>query len=301
MPNMSRREFVAVSAAAALAAASQGAAPAAESMKPPVVIFSKHLNYISDFTALARKAKDLGADGLDLTVRPGGHVTPDVAVAVLPQAVEAIRAEGVDVHMITTNLKSGDEAEVAPTVEAAAKAGVKYMRVGPHKYDATASPLEQLPAFTEQLRSLAKLAEENGVTAGYHNHSGYDYVGAPLWDLHRIITEIGADNFGSNFDMGHASVEGAYGVWQTNTRLMAPHIKMLAAKDFVWEDGKPRWVSLGTGNAKTEEMLKIIRTTGFAGPISIHFEYKTESNEALEDEMKKAVAALRNSLRQAGY
>ena len=58
---------------------------------------------------------------------------------------------------------------------------------------------------------------------------------------------------------------------------------------------------LGQGVAKTEEMLKTMRAAGFAGPISIHFEYKTPSNGALLEEMRKAVATLRGYLKTAGY
>jgi hypothetical protein len=55
-----------------------------------------------DWRRLARSAKRLGFDGLDLTVRPGGHVLPERAADELPEAVATIRGEGLDVPMITT-------------------------------------------------------------------------------------------------------------------------------------------------------------------------------------------------------
>lgn len=67
---MNRREFLSSTAAAVSTAAT--AAP----VKPPVCIFSKHLAQL-DWAALGAKAREMGFDGIDLTVRPKGHVLPE--------------------------------------------------------------------------------------------------------------------------------------------------------------------------------------------------------------------------------
>ncbi len=119
--NLTRRDFLAASLAAGVAITSRSAAWAAEGQRPPVCVFSKHLQFITDYGDLARTAKDLGLDGLDLTVRTGGHVLPENAATDLPRAVEAIRAEGLDVPMITTGLDDGTDADARPILEAASK------------------------------------------------------------------------------------------------------------------------------------------------------------------------------------
>ena len=43
-----------------------------------------------DWSDLGRAVKDTGFDGVDLTVRPGGHVLPERAADDLPRAIEAI-------------------------------------------------------------------------------------------------------------------------------------------------------------------------------------------------------------------
>jgi sugar phosphate isomerase/epimerase len=186
-------------------------------------------------------------------------------------------------------------------LQAASNVGIPYFRIGGQRYDMTGHPLEQLKQFSEEVRSLTKLAEEFRITAGYHNHSGYNNVGAAVWDLQRMIEAIGSERLGSNFDIGHAVVEGAFGVWQINARVIAPHVKMMAVKDFVWNRNTPQWVPLGEGIVQTAEFLKIAKQAGFAGPISLHFEYDTPSRDALLEEIRKAGAKLRAEMQKAGY
>ncbi|HUW61845.1 MAG TPA: sugar phosphate isomerase/epimerase family protein, partial [Candidatus Bathyarchaeia archaeon] len=218
-----------------------------------------------------------------------------------PRAVEAVRAAGSEVYMISTTLFSGDDPEARPIMAMAQKLGIPYVRIGGQMYSRDKNPAEELPAFTEQLRSLAALAEEYGLTLGYHNHSGYGNVGGPIWDLYEMIKAVGSPRLGSNFDGAHAAAEGAFGVWQTNARLMAPHVKMMAVKDFIWNKNKPAWVALGKGIVRTAEVFKIMRAAGFSGPVSMHFEYKVKDNNAMLAEIKDAAVTCRAEMKKAGY
>lgn len=300
--SVSRRHFLAASAAvlasAPLTQRVHASAPA--EAKPAVCLFSKYLPNLG-YPDLAKACKSAGLDGVDLTVRKGGHVEPGNVARDLPKAVEAFRAEGLEVCMISTTLSSGGDPSARPILETAAAGGIRFFRIGGQQYDKNRNPLEQLPRFTEELRSLAALADEIGITAGYHNHSGYDNVGGALWDLQRMIESVGSKHLGSNFDVAHAAVEGAYGMWQTNARMMAPYVKMMAVKDFVWDGDKPKWVPLGEGVVKTAAFLHIMKAAGFTGPISLHFEYKTPSQEVLLEDIGKACAKVREMLKETGY
>lgn len=296
-----RRDFLRLSLATGAAVSLPLTARAADAVRPSVCIFSKHLQFLEDYAVLARTARDLGLDGLDVTVRKGGHVLPENVANDLPRLVEAVRAEGLEVPMITTNLNDAADPDAAPIIETASKLGIRYARIGGLQYSNDGSILAELDGFTTQLRPFAALLAKHNMAGGYHNHSGGTNVGAALWDLHQVIRQIDLDSFGSNFDVGHAAVEGAYAGWRINARLLAPYVKMMAVKDFVWDGERPKWVPLGEGIVKTAEFLKIFRGAGFAGPISIHFEYKTESNDALLDDMRHAIAALREDLQGAGY
>ena len=103
-----RRELIQTIGQAALVTA---AAPAIRAAAAPVqaprvfCLFSKHLPEL-DWSDLGRAVKDGGFEGVDLTVRPGGHVLPERAAEDLPRAIEALTAQGVQVPMITTDLTS---------------------------------------------------------------------------------------------------------------------------------------------------------------------------------------------------
>jgi sugar phosphate isomerase/epimerase len=300
--DFTRRQFLASTAAVATAVSVSGGASAKEGTMngPCICVFSKHLQFL-DYDQLADTCKDVGLDGVDLTVREGGHVLPEKVTADLPRAVESIRKRGLEVPMITTRLVDGDDSDARPIFETASKLGIPYARIGGKMYEKTGGIMDQVDAYAESVRGLAKLAEEFGITLGYHNHSGPGNLGAALWDLHRLYEMVGSDLLGSNLDAGHAKVEGAFGAWETNVRLIAPYTKMMAVKDFVWDKDKPRWAPLGEGIVDTTATLKIVREAGFAGPISLHFEYKVPSDDAMIEEVRKAVHVLGDCLKQAGY
>src|SRR5215471_258747 len=111
---LSRRHFLALAVAAASTttiatpASASPAAPAGGSYAGTLCLFSKPLPEM-DWPRLARAAKGVGFGGIDLTVRPEGHVLPERAAQDLPKAVAAIREEGLAVPMITTELTSASD------------------------------------------------------------------------------------------------------------------------------------------------------------------------------------------------
>jgi len=297
---LSRRHFLAGAAACGAGLLWQGTATA-QNATPPVCVFSKHLLFIKEYATLAKTAKSLGLDGLDLAVRKGGHVEPENVAADLPKCVDAVRAEGLDVFMITTALKRADDADARPILEAASKLGIRYARIGGHQYSKDGDITEELKGFTDDMRGLAALLASNKMAGGYHNHSGGTNVGAPMWDLHAMFSAIDNPSLGSNFDVGHATVEGGLGAWRLNARLLAPYVKMTAVKDFVWEDGKVRWVRLGEGQVTVPEFFSIFKAAGFSGPASLHVEYKLPSDDAMLEEIRVSALRLREDLKKAGY
>src|SRR5271169_5957859 len=72
--------------------------PAPHKLK--VAIFSKHLQFLAG-EELAKGAAEIGFDGIDITVRKGGHVEPGLVAEDLPPLVGIIRQHGLEVPMIT--------------------------------------------------------------------------------------------------------------------------------------------------------------------------------------------------------
>ena len=84
------------------------------------------------------------------------------------------------------------------------------------------------------------------------------------------------------FDAGHAAVEGGNGGWRQGFELLAPHLRMVAIKDFLWkpEPGKPKaaWhdyqTPLRDGIVPWPEFFERLSKASFDGPISLHSEYQ---------------------------
>lgn len=288
-----RRSFLEVAGGGALAALADRSAAAVSAAVTPVArhregvggaaapggtrrfcFFSKHLSDLA-WGDLAAATIDMGFDGIDLTVRPRGHVLPERVAEDLPRAADAIRAKGTTISMISTELTSASQPAAGPTFAAAAKAGVRLIKVGYWKY-ALADVRAEAAAMGRDLAGLAALAKRHGVAIGVHNHQGN--VGAALWDIAPHIDPLDAAAIGYYFDPRHAVAEGGGVGWKAAALLAAPRLKMIAVKDLVWAKGEKGWVTqhcpLGEGMVDWAWFATTIARSAFAGPVSVHLEYK---------------------------
>ncbi len=237
-------------------------------------LFSKHLPELG-WSDVARAVRDAGFEGVDLTVRPGGHVLPERAAADLPRAIDAIRAQGVTVPMITTDLTSAATPEARPLLEAAARSGVSFFKTGYWRYTTSPDVRAQVAAAGVALEGLAALARDCGIQMGFHNHAGY--IGAALWEIAPAMDRLDPRWAGYYFDPRHAVADGGGGAWKAATRLVAPRLKMVAVKDCVWVKAENGWridnCPLGQGLVDWTWIGNALREARFSGPISVHLEY----------------------------
>ncbi|HEY7509447.1 MAG TPA: sugar phosphate isomerase/epimerase family protein [Vicinamibacteria bacterium] len=288
----SRRAFLGTLASTALARAA--AAPAAEppAFKGTVCLFSKHLPLL-EARALGRAVKPLGFGGVDLTVRPGGHVPPERAGTDLAPFVRALRAEGLDVPMISTALVSASDPAAAAILETAGREQVRYFKAGYFRYR-FADVRREIEEAGQALRGLAELGARHGVQLGYHNHAGY--VGGPVWDIARVMDTLDPRAAGYYFDVRHAVVEGGDAGWRTALLYAAPRLKMVAVKDFFWEKTDAGWKQrncpLGQGMVDWKAFFAILAGASFHGPVSLHLEYDIPgATPAAQQEHTLAAAA----------
>lgn len=286
-----RRTFLALGAA--IAGSARYAAPNVSSGITPC-FFSKHLPSM-DWHRLAQAVKGVGFGGVDLTVRPKGHVAPERVAADLPRAYEAIHGQGLSVPMITTALVSADDPAARPTFETAARLGIRLVKTGYYSYSYKDVRAE-LATVVRQFAGLAALAASCGVTLGFHNHTGN--IGASGWDAAAIVDPTGPRAAGFYFDAAHAVVEGGVGGWRAFTSLAWTRLRMVAVKDFVWaktERGwRPRWVPLGEGVVDWRRHFADLAAARFAGPVSLHLEYLETANDAPAAERRALEAAARD-------
>lgn len=240
-----------------------------------ISIFSKHLQWL-DYAEMAKVAAEMGFDGVDLTVRPQGHVAPDQVEEELPRAVAAIRNQGVEVYMITTSITNADDPTTEKILKTASSLGIRHYRTGYYMYDDTISVEENLSKIKSQLAKLAILNKKYAISGDYQNHSGSSYFGAPVWDLHGVLKQINSPWIGSQYDINHATVEGAH-TWPIGLKLLKSHIKSIDIKDFLWIRNEGKWqveyVPLGAGMVDFTKYFGLLKQYALSVPISIHYEY----------------------------
>ena len=266
--NTSRRHFL----AAALAASQAQAASLYE-----FSVFSKHLHFLG-WPEMASAAKEIGFDGIDLTVRKAGHVLPERAAEDLPKAKEAIERAGLKLTMITSEVVDVTSPFAVAVLRTAAKLGLKYYRWGGFRYQENGkSPTDQLAELRPKVKELAALNRELGLCAMYHTHSGLNQIGASMWDLWMLLKDHDPAQVSFNYDIGHATVEGGLGGWVHSARLTAPFTRGIALKDFRWEKGpkgwRVQWCPIGEGMVQFDKYFPMMKASGFRGPLQVHYEY----------------------------
>ena len=166
-----RRELMRTAGQAALLAAVTRDVRLAAQPQRVFCLFSKHLPELN-WSDLGRAVKDSGFEGVDLTVRPGGHVLPERAADDLPRAIEALTAQGLKVPMITTDLTSASVPVARPLLQAAARSGVTFFKAGYWRYSSSPDVRAQLTETGKALEGLAALASECGIETGIPQSPG---------------------------------------------------------------------------------------------------------------------------------
>jgi len=280
MSRSSRRRFLGATVAAVAGAASRGhmvaAEPAAPARRFSLVGFTKPFADLS-FDDTADLVAEVGWDGVEVAVRDGNatHIAPDRVENDLPRMVEALRKRDKELAIVTTSVVALDTAGER-VLKATAAAGIPRVRLGFLKYPKQGGdPLKQVAELRAALADVAAACRDLGLRAGYQNHSGAEYVGATVWDLHAALRDLDPKHVGACFDIAHATVEGGL-AWPLHARLMADRLVAIFCKDFFWEklDGgqKLRWCPLGEGVVQ-RSFFDWLKTTSFSGPISQHHEY----------------------------
>ncbi len=264
---VSRRTWLAAGAAVLGAAARGSAAPAPATGKLKITIFSKHLQFLKG-EELAKGAAEIGFDGVDITVRKGGHVEPERVGQDLPPLVGLIRKHGLEVPMITTDIVHAGSPHAEAVLQTMTELGISNYRWGGLRYTMD-RPIDQ--QIREFKLLAAKLAELNGrykVCAMYHTHSGVNLVGASIWDLLQIMEGLDPSRVGVNYDIGHATIEGGVGGWINSFRITGPYLRGVAVKDYTWEkdakgNWRTQWRPLGEGLVRFSQFLPMLA----AGPV----------------------------------
>lgn len=261
--------------------------------------FSKPFQWM-DYNLLCETFAAAGLNGVDYTVRPEGHVLPEKVTTDLPRAVAAAKKAGLKTTLMTTAILEAQGSETL--LKAAAAQGVQYYRMGWYDYIKGKSIQESIKTRNQQLKELTKLNSRYNLQAAYQNHAGLK-VGASVWDLYEMIKDVDPKFAGVQYDIRHATVEGANS-WPLGLELIHKHINTLVIKDVKWVDNKLQNVPLGEGMVNFKAFFQKVKELNIHVPITLHLEYEllSKGQEALPvkekqqivlDKLKKDVQTLK--------
>jgi sugar phosphate isomerase/epimerase len=275
-----RRTFLKTGSAALAASlvptASLLSGNAASAAAPPAgptefCFFSKHLQGLS-FDQIADIAAEVGVQGIEAPIRPGGHVEPERVEEDLPKLAEALKKRGLGITILTSGINAVNAEQHTEKVLRTAKAlGVKHYRMDWFKYDLSKPIWPQLQSWRPQLKELVAFSKEVGIQPLYQNHSGKTNAGSPIWDMYSLIRDYAPAECAFAFDIMHATVEGSES-WPLEVSLVRDYIGAAYFKNFTFGDGKHGTCPLADG-VVTKDYVAMLKKFGWSGPCSLHIEY----------------------------
>lgn len=307
---MNRREFVHGTAALGVAGLLHSSPASAAftqsgSRKPlNISVFSKHLQFLN-YADMAQAAAEMGFDGVDLTVRPKGHVLPEKTKEDLPLAVEGLKQAGFAPGLMTTSILDANDTYTQSILETASQLGFSHYRLGYYRFPENSPIPGTLSKINEQVKALARLNKTLNIKGAYQNHAG-PHVGAQIWDIWHMLDGIDNEYMGCQYDIRHASVEGAKS-WMTGLRLIKEKVNTLVLKDYKWTLRNGNWtlvnVPIGEGMVDFKQYFSMLKGLGINVPVTMHFEYELGGAEHGQSDIsidrKQVLSAMKRDLTRA--
>ncbi|HYF34245.1 MAG TPA: TIM barrel protein [Prosthecobacter sp.] len=248
------------------------------------VLFTDNLSDLSIKDA-CRAAKTAGFDGLDLTVRPGGHILPENAGTELATAHEIAEEEGMEILMISTGIVAAD-APHGEAVIAAAHDRIRSFKLGYWRYEPFGTLAKQLDEARRKLEGIVRLAARYQIRPCLHVHSGPILSNGPL--VHQLVRDYSPPEVGVYVDPMHMSLEGGLSGWEMTLDLIAPWVALVGVKNYLLQPTdrdafgqqrfQVRYVPLADGVAPLPQFVRRLKQIGYDGIVSLHSEYKGGSS-----------------------
>jgi sugar phosphate isomerase/epimerase len=250
------------------------------------IMFTKHLQSMSVAEA-GRAIKSLGFDGVELTVRPGGHILPERVDEDLPRAVDELRASGLEVPALVVEIHNRQEPYSVAVCRAAGRIGARELRTSSHRYREFGTIREQIAAARKDAAELESLGKEFGVRLCIHCHSG-DFLSSSGALLDMVVDGTDPRYVGVSLDLGHLTTEGGKAGWRQSIDLLHQRVGLVAVKSFGWfrepdpKTGELVWnaklVPLAEGNVRWRQAFELLRRVGWDADgqslVSVHSEYQ---------------------------
>ncbi|WP_421110203.1 sugar phosphate isomerase/epimerase family protein [Streptomyces sp. NEAU-S77] len=239
---------------------------------------------------LGKLVAGLGFSGAEVPVRDSAHVTPAEAERLLPVFAAQLRAEGVEVISVASDLGE-------PVFAACGAAGVPMIRVmaelGPDGYAASVRRVRQ------RLEAAAPLAERYGVRVGVQPHHGR-FVSSALGVLD-LLDGLPVEHFQVVWDAAHDALAGDDP--RVTLPLVAGRLGIVNLKNALYVaadpvDGsvggnwKPWFVPGREGLSNWSVILGQLAELGYAGPVCLSGQY-SDPSVPVEERLVADLAAAR--------
>src|SRR4051794_35753771 len=238
---ISRREFLGGIAMAASAYAQETPPPGPRVPRPralpkprtspAVCLYSQHLIKV-EFESLGMILRDIGFDGCNLAIIPGGHIPPERASSDLMRAIEAISGVGLEVPLLSTSANSATDMSGRQVMAIAGFMQIPLIRAGGWKY-ANPDPDSRLVEVQRELLNFAGVARAYNLAVCLPNLAG-DFVGSAVWDYNGILRGIDPRWVGYDFDPGCATQTSGPDGAPNGLRVALPRLKAVTVSDAAW-------------------------------------------------------------------
>lgn len=250
--------------------------------RPALCVYSGCLSKIP-YSELSGIVRDMGYDGVDLTVMKGGHVDPSRYMVDLDRAFQTFQDAGLDLPMVTTDFTSASQPYAYAVLYVSAELGARFLRLGTWQRPAEA------PDPTGQLATLRRMTVRNDLSqfaiTGMRckilpllaNHAG-SYPGRSIPEAESLLGGIAPTAFGYCFDPAQAVIEaGSADAWMTALQAALPRLGAVALSDVALDrtssPAQARACPLGEGAIDWKKFFATLAGARFHGPVSMHMDY----------------------------
>jgi L-ribulose-5-phosphate 3-epimerase len=250
-----RRDALGLAVLGAIARQARAAPPIA---LPLLCLFSKAVAKVS-YTDMGEIVKQFGFDGVDLTVRPGGHVEPRLSNVDLVRAFESIAGAGLECPMITTGLTSPLDPAALAVIAISGRTSIPLFRVGEWR--------ASTPLYRREIAGLIAIGSRYGIAMALHNYTS-ENSGETDWNVAETLEGLDPKWCGAYFDPIHHGEN-----WQQALMPLLPRLRAVAIKDFQITRAGVVPCPLGEGVMNWERCFSILAAAKFSGPLSLRIEY----------------------------
>lgn len=267
-----RRQFLKHSALALAGAGVTSAAKTETTAKWPIVVFEKPMQTL-DYDRMGEELAKMGLQGIEATIRKGGHIDPGDVEDKVPKMVAALAKNGQKALIAACNVNTANEKN-ANFLRILKANGITRYRMDYFRYDLKKDLLPQVRENTKRLREVEEMNKEVGVQALYQIHAGAKYAGSLAWDAAMMFENVNPEYAAIAFDLRHIR-SGSGLSFDTALALMEKHVRSIFVKDAKWggkRSDKLGNVPLDTGIVDQKTFDKV-RQGHEPMPLSLHMEW----------------------------